>query len=145
MTWNKRSVLLASVLAALCAAAGTVRAEQLQTTVELGAKNEVPPNDSSATGEAEVSLDTESRVLQWKVSYSGLTGPAMGAHFHGPTDPGKNAGIVVPFTNGLASPIEGKVTLTEAQMRTVRGGNWYVNIHTARHPGGELRGQLVWK
>ena len=104
--------------------------------------NEVPPNSSPATGKAEATLNTETKVLTWAITYKDLTGPVVGAHFHGPSEPGKNAGIVLPFKT-LQSPIEGTATLTENQAGDLLAGKWYANIHTAANPGGELRGQMV--
>lgn len=74
--------------------------------------------------------------------HAGLTGPALGAHFHGPGEAGKNAGIALPFKM-VHSPIQGTATLTENQATDLRAGMWYANIHTALNPGGELRGQMM--
>ncbi len=109
-------------------------------TVPLSASNEVPPNSSSGSGTAKVTLD--GNVLKWNVSYSGTTGPVTAGHFHGPAQPGANAGVVVPFAGPLASPIIGSATLTPAQVDQLKAGMWYINLHTAAHPGGELRGQV---
>ena len=83
-------------------------------------------------------------MLRWKLTYSGLSGPATGAHFHGPAMPGSNAGVVVPFTSAT-SPIEGQATLTPAQLADLMDGKWYANVHTASNPGGEIRGQVMVK
>jgi len=117
-------------------------AETITLKAELKGSNEVPPNTSPATGKAEAKLDTETRVLTWVISFAGLTGPAVAAHFHGPGEAGKNAGIVLPFKTAQ-SPIEGTATLTETQAADLLAGKWYANIHTAAHPGGELRGQMM--
>lgn len=108
----------------------------------LSGAAEVPPNASPATGVLEASFDKSTSVLKWKVNYSGLTGPATMAHFHGPALPGANAGVVVPFPSA-ASPAEGSATLTPAQITDLMAGKWYVNIHTAQFPGGEIRGQVL--
>jgi hypothetical protein len=117
-------------------------ADTVAFKAQLNAASEVPPNTSAATGQAEISLDTATKVLTYTVTYSGLSGPASGAHFHGPAEAGKNAGIVVPF-NFVVSPIKGTATLTDAQISDLTGGRWYVNVHTSANPGGEIRGQVV--
>ncbi len=71
-----------------------------------------------------------------------MTGPVTAGHFHGPAAAGANAGVVVPFAGSLASPITGSATLTDAQIADLKAGKWYVNLHTAANPGGEIRGQV---
>ncbi len=109
-------------------------------TVSMSGANEVPPNASTGTGTAKIDLD--GNVLKWTVTYSGTTGPVTAGHFHGPAMPGANAGVVVPFPAPMSSPIVGSATLTAAQVADLKAGLWYVNLHTAAHPGGELRGQV---
>ncbi len=108
----------------------------------LSSAAEVPANASAGTGNLEASFDKASSVLKWKLSYTGLTGPATMAHFHGPAMPGANAGVAVPFPSA-ASPAEGQATLTPAQAADLVAGKWYVNVHTAQNPGGEIRGQVL--
>ena len=108
----------------------------------LSGAAEVPANATGGTGTLQASYDKSSSVLKWTLTYSGLTGPATMAHFHGPAMPGSNAGVVVPFPSP-ASPIEGQATLTPAQSADLLAGKWYVNVHTAQHPGGEIRGQVL--
>jgi len=117
----------------------TASAEQIRFKADLAAG---PGVTSSGKGTATVSLDTTTKTLSWTVDYSGLSGPATAAHIHGPADPGANAGIVVPFSGNLASPIKGSATLTDAQIAQLEAGKWYVNIHTEANKPGEIRGQL---
>jgi hypothetical protein len=117
-------------------------AETITLRADLKGANEVPPNSSPASGKAAATLDTETRVLTWTVTYADLTGPALGAHFHGPSEPGKNAGIVLPFKT-VQSPIQGTATISESQAADLLAGKWYANVHTAANPGGELRGQML--
>ena len=111
-------------------------------TARLAGTSEVPPVTTPATGMVTASFESGTRTLTWTATYSGLSGPATAAHFHGPAGPGANAGVVLPFPSA-ASPIQGTATLTEAQAADLLAGRWYVNIHTAAHPGGEIRGQVA--
>lgn len=119
-----------------------VRAEVIKLQAELKGSNEVPPNTSSGSGKAEAAFDTDTKVLTYTITYASLTGPALGAHFHGPSEAGKNAGIALPFKSAQ-SPIQGTATLTETQAADLLAGKWYANVHTAANPGGELRGQMM--
>ena len=107
----------------------------------LSGARQVPPNSSSGSGTAAIKLEGD--VLSWVITYSGLTGPVTGAHFHGPAATNANAGVIVPFAGSLGSPITGSQRLTAAQVAQLRSGLWYVNLHTAVHPGGEIRGQVT--
>ena len=118
------------------------RAEVIKLQAALKGSNEVPPNSSTGSGKAEAAFDTQTKVLTYTVTFAGLTGPAMGAHFHGPGEAGKNAGIALPFKT-VQSPIQGNATLTDTQAADLLAGKWYANIHTAANPGGELRGQMM--
>ena len=120
-----------------------IRAEIVKFMVSMNSKQEVPPNDSKGKGTAELAYDTASKQLSWKITFDGLTGPATAAHFHGPAEPGSNAGVVVPIDHNLTSPLVGKATLTDAQAADLMAGRWYVNIHTAANHGGEIRGQVT--
>ncbi len=128
-------------LGAVVAFAGPAFAEKMKTT--LDAKSEVPPNTSSGTGTADLDYDNASKKLSWKITYSGLSGPATAAHFHGPADAGANAGVAVAIPNAGTSPVEGNATLTDAQAADLMAGKYYINVHTAANPGGEIRGQMT--
>jgi hypothetical protein len=118
-------------------------AETVTYKATMSAQNEVPPNDTKGTGTAELSYDTASKMLTWTVTFSGLSGPATAAHFHGPAEPGKNAGVAVLIGNNPTSPAKGSATLTDAQAADLAGGHWYVNVHTAANRPGEIRGQVT--
>jgi hypothetical protein len=121
--------------------AGPAFAEKMKAT--LDGKSETPPNTSAATGKADIDYDAATKKLSWTLTYSGLSGPATAAHFHGPADPGKNAGVAVAIPNAGTSPVTGSATLTDAQAADLEAGKYYVNVHTAANPGGEIRGQVT--
>ena len=85
--------------------------------------------------------DPISKKLTWNGTYSGLTGPATAAHFHGPAKAGENAGVLVPVT-ATSSPFTGEATLDAAKAADLEAGKMYFNIHTAANPKGEIRGQV---
>lgn len=124
----------ASVLAVTSASA-----EMLAFKADLKGASEVPPTDSAATGTAEVNVDTATKEVKWTIQFSGLTGDATAAHFHGPAAIGENAGPAVDISGKIES---GSATLTDAQLADLQAGKLYINIHTAKFPDGEIRGQV---
>jgi len=106
---------------------------------DMKGASEVPPTSSGGEANAMVTLDTTTKKLTWKITYSGLTGEPTAAHFHGPAAPGANAGPVVDISGKIA---EGSADLTDAQIADLQAGRWYLNIHTAKFPDGEVRGQV---
>ena len=145
VTTPSRSLSLVAGTAALTlalAAAGPASAEMVAMKAQLSGTSEVPATTSKGAGSADVTFDTASKKLSWKLNYTGLSGPATMAHFHGPADTSKNAGVVVPIPN-TASGSEGSATLTDAQAADLLSGKYYVNVHTAANPAGEIRGQVT--
>ena len=112
------------------------------TIVVLNGTSEVPPNTSTAKGTAVIGYDAVTKRLSWRLTHSGLTGPATAAHFHGPAEAGRNAGVAIAIPRAESSPVEGSVVLSDAQAADFLAGKYYVNIHTAANPGGEIRGQV---
>jgi hypothetical protein len=139
---SMKTIALAALAFGLVA--GAAQAQTMHFNAALKGSTEVPANDTAGTGELTADLDTASKTLTYKATYSGLTGPATAAHFHGPAAPGVNAGVMVPVKNP-ANPISGMATLTSAQVADLEAGKWYFNVHTKAHPGGEIRGQVMMK
>jgi len=116
----------------------------------LSGRDEVPPaNSRTATGTARLEYDKARQLVIWDVKFSNLTSEATAAHIHGPADPSSNAGVVLtlPPRNmfPIVSPLQGSATVTDVQAADLMAGKWYVNIHTAGNPNGEIRGQLIAK
>ena len=142
---NKARLLSAAMIfaaATMLSSVTSADAETIMLKADLKGSNEVPPNSSPASGTAEATFDTTSKLLTYTITYKDLTGSVLGAHFHGPVEAGKNAGIVLPFKT-VQSPIQGSATLTDQQAADLLAGKWYANVHTAANPGGELRGQMM--
>lgn len=132
----------AALLVALAGCALT-RGEPAEVfEAQLTGAQEVPAVATAGSGQAEVEFVPAIGVVRWRITHSGLSGPVTGAHIHGPAGPGQNAPIVIPFGNAGAHPLRGEARITPEQLGQLNSGQWYVNLHTARHPGGEIRGQL---
>lgn len=142
MNLNLTRTLLTAT-AVLAFSAMPAFAEEVKYSADLTAAAEVPPTDSTATGKVDATLDTETKLLTWTITYEGLSGDAVAAHFHGPAAADANAAPVVPIPDPLASPISGSATLTDEQITQLQGGQWYFNVHTAKFPDGEIRGQVA--
>lgn len=139
------TVVLVSLLAWGVQAAAQAAAPAANPTTlvaRLSGQSTVPPNDSTATGNLQASLDRQTRVLTWTLSTQGLSTPAVGAALHGPAMPGENAPVAAPLQLGKGVD-GGTVTLTAAQVDDLMAGRWYVNVLTAAVPSGEIRGQVM--
>jgi hypothetical protein len=139
--FNKLTIGAATALA-LVFAVSSAQAETLKYSAKLDGASESPATTSKGKGTAKLKFDTETKKLDYTITYKGLSGDAVAAHFHGPADAGANAGVELPITVGK-SPIKGEATLTDAQATDLQAGKWYVNIHTAASPAGEIRGQVT--
>ncbi len=108
--------------------------------VTLSGAEEVPPNPSSASGSGSIMVAPDGAV-SGSLETSGFT-PTMG-HIH-MAPKGSNGPVIVPLTHSG----DGKWTvpagakLTPEQLRAYKEGNLYVNVHSAKYPGGEIRAQL---
>ena len=141
MTRFGRSTLAGWAVAAALAASPAC-AEMVSFKADLKGVSEVPTT-SQGTGNVTATYDTTSRKLAWKGTVSGLSGNATAAHFHGPADTGKNAGVLVPAPGVTTGSFEGSATLTDDQARALMAEQTYFNVHTAANPNGEIRGQVM--
>jgi hypothetical protein len=137
------AALAASVLNLGACAMAPMAATPMAMTAQLASNAEVPPAMGTGMGTLDAQWAPDTRMLTWTLSWSGLSGPATGAHFHGPAFAGLNAAVVVPIMGPLTSPVRGSATLTAEQAADLRDGKWYVNVHSALYPGGEIRGQVM--
>ena len=140
---------VAALAAAVLVATGTCAfAATVSFKAELSGAREVPPTQSKGTGSLKATLDSASKTMTWTGSYSGLSGPVTGAHFHGPVSyvgmtSEQNAPIQVGTPGSLASPFKGSTTITDTQAKDLMDGRWYFNIHTPANKDGEIRGPIV--
>ena len=83
--------------------------------------------------------------LSYHITFSKLSGNLTATHIHGPADAGHASGVLIPLAgpDAPSGTIAGKVALTSQQLSDIVAGLTYVNIHTAAHSSGEIRGQVV--
>jgi hypothetical protein len=140
-------LLLAAALGAGCTQMsnmmqGDSRMERKSTgeQVDLAGSNEVPPVTSSASGTGTVTVNAD-RTVSARITVKDMT--ATASHIHQGA-PGANGPVIVPFVkqgdNTFVAPEGAK--MTEDQYRAYKSGNTYVNVHSAKNPGGEIRAQL---
>lgn len=135
MTTNlfKAGAITASLLMAGIAFAGPVQ-------VKLSGDQEVPPVTTSGSGGGTITVGDDGAV-SGSVTTTGV--PGTMAHIHEGA-PGKNGGVAIPLEkkgeNEWAVPAGAK--LNDAQMKAFKAGHLYVNVHTEKNKGGEVRGQL---
>jgi hypothetical protein len=138
-----KSILVACLSTLALLATSASHADMLNLGATLSGAAEVPPNTSAGMGQLQAEFDKATKTLRFTLRYSGLSGPVKAAHFHGPAEAGKNAGVALGINNAGESPVQGSAVLTADQAADLLAGKWYVNVHTAANPGGEVRGQVI--
>ena len=111
-------------------------------SAKLTAAQEVPKQtvkNAAASGSFTATLS--GRKLKWKLTFSKLTGPATAAHIHIGAM-GKAGGVAVALCGPCKSGQSGTATLTAATIAKAGKHLLYVNVHTAKNPNGEIRGQI---
>jgi len=143
-----RKLIALVVTAAVCALAVTAlagAASKATWTAALTARQEVPKQVVKAPRAHGLFKGTlNGSKLTWKLTYSHLTGAATAAHIHMGAM-GTAGNVVVPLCGAAPvckSGVGGTVTLTSAMMSAFQKHLLYVNVHTAKNPNGEIRGQV---
>ena len=158
-TFNK--IIQATVLVSFLLSACSKENEPLLQSAEeaviskkgllLEGSQEVPSKNTKACGTMDVSYNKTTKVLSYKITWHSLSGNPVGAHIHGESPRGFNAPVKHAFTELIPKTIAGTFTNTvvvdEVAIKEddLLKGLYYVNIHTAANPGGEIRGQIEFK
>jgi hypothetical protein len=113
----------------------------------LTSRQEVPRptgNVSRATGAfaATVTKSGAATRLSWRLTFARLTGRAGSAHIH-VARRGRAGPVVVALCGPCRSGVRKTVTLQPSVIAAPQAGRAYVNVHTARNPAGEIRGQIA--
>jgi hypothetical protein len=140
--------LIGSAAAAALVAAGiAMGASTYKVSASLNAKQEVPKQAVAAPNGKGSFTGTyvehgKTATLKWKLTYSGLSGPAGAAHIH-LGKRGVAGNVLVPLCAGnCKSGMTGTAKISSAIVADLEAGKTYVNVHTAKNPAGEIRGQV---
>jgi hypothetical protein len=159
-----KSLILVAAAFVFTAACESSTENKLTYKATLTGANEVPAVTTSGTGTWTGTLDSETNIMTYTLTFSGLNSNSTLAHIHGPGAAGVIAGVLVNFdasasgrtitlgaTSGTGS---GSIdlsptavitsTVTGADFRAMLdAGTAYVNVHSATSGGGEIRGQIT--
>jgi hypothetical protein len=140
-----RAVVLGGLLLCAAFAAGFSLAgggSAVKLTARLDAAQETPAPRAAARGAGLFTATLAGRSLTWRLTFSRLSGRALAAHVH--LGRQRVAGpVVVPLCGPCRSGAHGKATVTARVRSALLSRGAYVNVHTARNPGGEIRGQIA--
>ncbi|MCX2980763.1 CHRD domain-containing protein [Halieaceae bacterium IMCC14734] len=134
-------------------------AAMITATASLDGLQEVPPNDSAATGTATFTIDDVTGGYEFMLDVDGIdvfeikADAVGGIHIH-EAPVGSNGGIVINVASdrtSLAIPAFGMFSMTSAGvvddlgsvLAALAAGDLYINVHTEEYAGGEIRGQLA--
>lgn len=134
-------LLTVAALTPLPASATIINLEANMDCSQAASGNGTCGGGGQGTGTGTITFDDQTNLLSWTVQWSGLSGPATLAHFHGPATTSQSAGVQVGI--GTTLPAVGSATLSAQQASDLLDELWYINVHTDLFPGGEIRGQVL--
>lgn len=142
--WFRRLLPFVMLLCGLALTATAQQAFVITHKAILTGENEVPATDSKGFGIAIMKVDYAAMTMEYRISITNVGEAVTGAHFHlGAND--STGPVVHPITWASdAQTVTGTWQITEGQILELNTANIYLNIHTATHPTGAIRGQVEW-
>jgi hypothetical protein len=146
----KKLLVMAAAVGLVLAVAGGAGARSQATRVQIAATmvaGEETPTPKGDVGSARGSFagtltkSESGAVLNWQLSFTGLTGDAIAAHIH-IADRGKAGPVVVPLCAPCTSGATGTANINATVLEAIQNDRAYVNVHTKTNPAGEIRGQV---
>jgi len=142
---RKLTSFAVAAVAALVIVAFAGAAEKYTVSATLKNNTEVPRAKGAPFAKGSFSgtyvENKTGATLTWKLTYQRLTGKALAAHIH-KGKAGQAGPVVVPLCGPCRNGQTGKVHISKAVVSALEGNNAYVNVHTAKNAGGEIRGQV---
>ena len=114
----------------------------------MSSSQETPLFTSTASGSIDANYNRLTETLTYKLTFTGLSGNATAAHIHGLGEAGVSAGVLqtfTPFPAATSGSYSGTLLIDGVKFTEefLLAGRYYMNIHTALKPAGEIRGQLI--
>jgi len=136
---SRFTLAVVTVIAGILAG-GVGMAMAAKIEVTLSGDQEVPPVSTSAKGSGTITVGDDKSV-SGSVKTSGITGKA--AHIHDGA-PGVSGPVIIPLKKTSANvwSVPAGAKFTDAQYQSYEAGNLYINVHSAAHKDGEIRGQI---
>jgi hypothetical protein len=145
---RKRLVAATIAIMALtitAAALASAKGETYLYTATVLPQQEVPkpaaPATAGGTFTAIVTENGTKRSIRWALVFHNLSGKAVAAHIH-MGKPGVAGGVILTLCGPCISSSSGHASISTAVGDTMEKGNAYVNVHTAKNAGGEIRGAV---
>lgn len=142
-----RKLALPAIAAGTCtlilAASSLAAPQKTSWTAALSSGQEVPKQVVKNTAAHGLFKGTVSGgKLKWRLAFAKLTGSATAAHIHTGAK-GKSGNVLIPLCAPCHSGVSGTATLSATALNDFKKHLLYVNVHTAKNPAGEIRGQLA--
>jgi hypothetical protein len=130
-------------VASVASASSTTSTYTYRAKMTPGAETPKPKAPAAAKGTftATVTGSGAVRTMKWKLTFSGLSGAAVGAHVH-KGRAGVAGAVLVPLCGPCRSGQTGTTRISSGAADLLERGQTYVNVHTAKNQGGEIRGQV---
>jgi hypothetical protein len=143
---RKAVITVVALALAAALAAGGLAAVGKEGTYKLSAKltaaREVPkPTGVPAGAEGTFTGTLRGKKLTFRLTFARLSGKALAAHIH-KRKAGTSGPVLITLCGPCKSPVTKTVTVTSAQRNVIEHKATYVNVHTAKNQGGEIRGQI---
>ena len=142
---------VAGVVGLTLALSGAAVARSQATAVDVSttmtAAQEVPTpkgdvSNARGTFSATITKSGSGAVLEWRLTFSGLTGRAIAAHIH-IAPRGQAGNVAVPLCTSCDSGMTGRANINATVLNAILSGNAYANVHTPTNGAGEIRGQVA--
>ena len=134
------AVGVASAMASANAPATSLKTAKLTAFLTV---NQSIPAPASARGSGKFTATVSGRTIRWRITFKGMTGPVGAAHIHAALAGRANPAPAVSLCGPCRSGQTGRATASAAVLKKIMGGATYVNLHTEKNAGGEIRGQIA--